>query len=207
MEDAEKGVVGVRERELSSDTSASTGMLREARGDRGRGGVNMSLVDLACARRGLRRLARPNRDREDDDDGGCTDCCKDEETGVAVGTGSSVCSRPSPPFCILVSSCRSCSLAITFPLAPVLPVAVLDTSPTPTFPSHQPPKAETPATLAGQRYTFSAVPSNTHTTRRHFLSFACTPDATNSIFRGTIAFRQIALLYGGSRSRPSSSRG
>ena len=83
MVDAEEGVVGVRERELNSDPPVPTGMLREARGDRGRGSVNVSLVDLACARRGMRRFTRPNRDREDEGGGGCTGRCRggDEKAG------------------------------------------------------------------------------------------------------------------------------
>ena len=46
MVDPENGVTGECERELVFDELVPVGMLREARGDRGRVGTCMSLVDL-----------------------------------------------------------------------------------------------------------------------------------------------------------------
>lgn len=67
-------------------------------------------------------------------------------------------------------------------------------SPTPTFLSHHPSIALTPATVFGHRYTLNTVPSNTHSARRHLRSRACTPGCVNSILRGMIAMRWISFV-------------
>ena len=71
---------------------------------------------------------------------------------------------------------------------------LIATFPTPTFFSHHSPMTPTPAAPGGHLYTLKAVPSSSHSVLRHFLSFAWTPGAENSILRGMIAVRCMELL-------------
>ena len=159
------------------------------------------------------RCRRKNREVKpslDFDDGRGGVGSRDLDSSVASGL------EPSAPefdsstiFGIRSMSCSFRSrIALTrIPLAVIAVTFTEVMSPTPTLFSHHCSIALTPDAAGGHLYTRSAVPSSTQYTRRHFLSFACTPGRVNSTFRGIAPQRKMEFEYGGRVSRPSSSCG
>lgn len=140
----------------------------------------------------LRKLDGSNRERDGEGEGWdtCSFATGDEvlasgdvgDDGLCGGAPSAQSNFASP-----ARRSRSRSSFFALVIGALGCVGGVAMSPTPTVFSHKFPMRLFLVAAGGHLYTRNAVPSRTHSMRRHFRSRACTPGAENSILRGIIA--------------------